>query len=86
MLNNQSFCEEGKAQSWYCIQHNLLQVAEVLELEQIFGRTKPKKKGSEKMNYVWRNNPSIVARLVNTKRVQTISNQETVLKPNEAVR
>lgn len=36
------------------------------------------------MNYVWRNNPSIVARLVNTKKVQTISNQETVLKPNEA--
>ena len=25
------------------------------------------------MNYVWRNNPSIVARLVNTKKVQTIS-------------
>ena len=36
------------------------------------------------MNYVWRNNPSIVARLVNTKKVQTISNNETVLKPNEA--
>ena len=36
------------------------------------------------MNYVWRNNPSIVARLVNTKKIQTISNQETVLKPNEA--
>lgn len=36
------------------------------------------------MNYIWRDNPSIVARLVNTKKVQTISNQETVLKPNEA--
>ena len=36
------------------------------------------------MNYVWRNNPSIVARLVNTKKIQTISNQETLLKPNEA--
>lgn len=36
------------------------------------------------MNYVWRSDPSIVARLVNTKKIQTISNNETVLKPNEA--
>ena len=36
------------------------------------------------MNYVWRDNPSTVARLVNAKKVRTISNQETVLKPNEA--
>ena len=36
------------------------------------------------MNYTWRNNPNTVARLVNTKKIQTISNQETVLKPNEA--
>ena len=36
------------------------------------------------MNYVWRNNPNIVARLVNTKKILTISNHEIVLKPNEA--
>ena len=43
-----------------------------------------RKKGSEEMNYVWRKSPDIVARLVNTQKIQTVVSQEVVLKPNEA--
>ena len=35
-------------------------------------------------SYKWRDNPEIIARLVNAGNIQTFSTQEVLLKPNEA--
>ncbi len=35
-------------------------------------------------NYRWRDSPDIVARLVNADKIQTVSTQQVLLKPNEA--
>ena len=36
------------------------------------------------MNYRWRDDPEIVARLVNMEKIQTIKKQQVLMKPNEA--
>lgn len=35
-------------------------------------------------NYRWRDSPDIIARLVNAEKIQTLSTQQVMLKPNEA--